>query len=391
MSSNLQSAAFTLHSSFSPLLPLYHTFLLDQFGVIHNGSEALHGAVACIEFMNKQQKKMAILSNTSSPSHVAKERLVKYGLREDLFVGGLVSSGEECAKYIRHHYCNSNDISSSDCSYSGGNNIKRQAKKALWFTWKESEKQNPMQFLSYCEDYDGQRSEAIIDIATSVDEADFILLHGSEVWRKCREIDSLSSSNEDDDVIVDLKFLYDEDYKVVDELLQESADKGLPMFCANPDSIVGLPNGVVGNMPGKIAIRYENKGGKVYHFGKPNPRHFHSCLENLGMEFGVNTKIHGVAHVGDSLHHDVVGANAAGIDSIFVLGGIHAKELGLCATGSDEHSGIVIVDRRDPEREEEGKSYMTKAELTAKLNVMFEEAGIKPTHVVPSLSLGANE
>ena len=106
------------------------------------------------------------------------------------------------------------------------------------------------------------------------------------------------------------------------------------------------------------------------------------------MEFDANSKIDGVAHVGDSLHHDVVGANAAGIDSIFVLGGIHAKELGLSATGCDEHSGIVIVDSKDPEREEEGKSYVTKDELIAKLNLMFDEAGVYPTHVVPSLSLG---
>jgi ribonucleotide monophosphatase NagD (HAD superfamily) len=42
-----------------------------------------------------------------------------------------------------------------------------------------------------------------------------------------------------------------------------------------------------------------------------------------------------VAHVGDSLEHDIVGANAAGIDSIFVIGGIHAKDLGLKPTASD--------------------------------------------------------
>ena len=33
--------------------------------------------------------------------------------------------------------------------------------------------------------------------------------------------------------------------------------------------------------------------------------------------------------VGDSLEHDVAGANAAGIASLFVGGGIHADELGL--------------------------------------------------------------
>ena len=33
--------------------------------------------------------------------------------------------------------------------------------------------------------------------------------------------------------------------------------------------------------------------------------------------------------VGDSLHHDIMGANAAGIRSAFITGGIHANELGL--------------------------------------------------------------
>lgn len=33
--------------------------------------------------------------------------------------------------------------------------------------------------------------------------------------------------------------------------------------------------------------------------------------------------------VGDSLHHDIKGANVAGIQSAFITGGIHATELGL--------------------------------------------------------------
>lgn len=37
--------------------------------------------------------------------------------------------------------------------------------------------------------------------------------------------------------------------------------------------------------------------------------------------------------VGDSLHHDIKGANAAGIQSAFTTGGIHATELGLDSFG----------------------------------------------------------
>ncbi|KAM7486626.1 hypothetical protein LguiA_002635 [Lonicera macranthoides] len=37
--------------------------------------------------------------------------------------------------------------------------------------------------------------------------------------------------------------------------------------------------------------------------------------------------------VGDSLHHDIKGANVAGIQSAFITGGIHANELGLSKFG----------------------------------------------------------
>lgn len=227
--SSISPPAFTLHTSFSPLLSLYDTFLLDQFGVIHNGSESLHGAQECIQTMLKKNKRMAILSNTSSPSHVAKQRLPKYGLSSDMFAGGLVSSGEECAKFVREE------------------RRRGKMKKALWLTWQESEQQNPMQFLSYCENgLDGtDDDDMVIDVAESVEEADFILLHGSEVWRKCRELTSTQSS---EDELVDLNFLYNKDFTVIDNLLEKSLQRSLPMVCANPDFIVGLPKGVVGNM-----------------------------------------------------------------------------------------------------------------------------------------------
>lgn len=40
-----------------------------------------------------------------------------------------------------------------------------------------------------------------------------------------------------------------------------------------------------------------------------------------------------VIAVGDSLHHDIKGANAAGIESVFVSCGIHATELGVDSFG----------------------------------------------------------
>lgn len=249
--------AFTLHTSFSPLIPLYHTFLLDQFGVIHNGSESLHGAVDCIESMvhPSQYKKLAILSNTSSPSHVALKRLKKYGLREDMFVGGLLSSGEECARYVRDTYCCRTALKEQQ-GQNDDDDDNNNSKKALWFTWEESEKQNPLEFIQHCESGDGNTTlngGRRIDVANSVQEADFILLHGSEVWRRCRELPTVANKDtqQTSNLIQSLNFMYEEDYSVIDSLLREASQRNLPMVCANPDLIVGLPGGVVANMPGE--------------------------------------------------------------------------------------------------------------------------------------------
>lgn len=62
--------------------------------------------------------------------------------------------------------------------------------------------------------------------------------------------------------------------------------------------------------------------------------------------------------VGDSLHHDIVGANKAGIDSVFVTGGIHADEL--------------LV-----------KDIGQSADLNALENFLKKGAG-QPTYVIPS-------
>ena len=147
-----------------------------------------------------------------------------------MFVGGLVSSGEECARYVRDKYCSS----SGSCA------------KALWFTWQENEKQSPLEFLHCCESENGQ-----IGIAESVSEANFILLHGSEVWRRARDINQQHGSNSFS--IQDLNFMYNQDFSIIDLLLEEASRRELPMICSNPDSVVTLKGGVVGNMPGRCS------------------------------------------------------------------------------------------------------------------------------------------
>jgi ribonucleotide monophosphatase NagD (HAD superfamily) len=270
----------------------YDAFILDQFGVLHNGVEALDGARELCEYLVYDQKKqLVILSNTSAPSDKALDKLEKLGFSKQLFVGA-VTSGEEAARYIRQKYAST------------------KTTKALMFTWDASDLKNPRltamprAFLEKC----GPN----VQVATSVEEADWILLHGSEVWHRGDNLEDVPLGTFIENGSTDL---------IVDPILHKCIKRNLPVVCANPDFVVQTPSGGTAYMPGKIAQRYKELGGDVLLFGKPQVEHFQACLRVLGLP------AERVAHVGDSLHHDIDGANRAGIPNVLVTSGIHMQEL----------------------------------------------------------------
>jgi HAD superfamily hydrolase (TIGR01459 family) len=95
----------------------------------------------------------------------------------------------------------------------------------------------------------------------------------------------------------------------------------LPMICANPDLVV-FRAGVRLLCAGALAEVYAANGGNVLAFGKPNPAIYRMALERLGVAPAK------VLAIGDSLHTDIAGAAHAGLDSVWVLGGIHCEEIG---------------------------------------------------------------
>ena len=117
---------------------------------------------------------------------------------------------------------------------------------------------------------------------------------------------------------------------------------------------------------GTIAQKYEELGGSCVYFGKPYKEHFEACIDQLGVPK------HRIAHVGDSLHHDVAGANGAGVSSIFVTGGIHHKELNEFV-GSENKSSAPLEIGDLPDE--------------SKLQLLFDKHGQTPTHIVPMLKV----
>jgi HAD superfamily hydrolase (TIGR01450 family) len=314
---NASSPSFEIHSSFSEIASQYDGFILDQFGVLHNGSNALDGAVEAVKELAQQGKKLIILSNSSSLSEATFAKLPKFGFQPGDFCGA-VTSGEEASHYIASTYAN---------------------KKALWITWACPKTPSPMDFLNMC---------GGVKVVDSVEEADFVLLHGAEVVRGPGE-DGVAKETSLGD------FPNTGDMSVVEPVLRSCLERKLPMVCANPDFIMVRPDGSIGSMPGKIAKLYEDLGGSCTSFGKPHVPHFEACLRALDLPK------ERVAHVGDSLYHDIAGANATGISSVLVVGGIHRQELGSPQLG--------------------------QLPTEAALEELFAKLGQKPNHVVPLLKM----
>lgn len=106
-------------------------------------------------------------------------------------------------------------------------------------------------------------------------------------------------------------------------LLAGAAVRKLPLICANPDLVV-IYDGRPMVCAGALAARYaELGGGAITYYGKPHGAVYETCIGLLG---GMARRR--ILAVGDSLHTDIAGARAAGVDALLVTGGIHRTALG---------------------------------------------------------------
>jgi HAD superfamily hydrolase (TIGR01459 family) len=119
--------------------------------------------------------------------------------------------------------------------------------------------------------------------------------------------------------------LFDDTCEAVEDyrpMLESLAARGLPMVCANPDIVVERGGELV-YCAGALAELYQELGGEAILAGKPFKPIYDAALRAFD---GVDRSR--VLAVGDALATDVRGAENAGLDAIFVTGGIHAGELG---------------------------------------------------------------
>jgi HAD superfamily hydrolase (TIGR01459 family) len=253
----------------SALLGDYDHFILDLWGVVHDGATPYPGAVDCLRRMREAGKAVLMLSNAPRRAETVIERMDEMGIDRGLY-DQVVSSGE-----LAHWALKKRD----DPWHA------RLGRKCLHV--------GPARDDGIVEGLD-------IEMVSAPEEAEFVLITGP--WRD-------DERREDYDRVLDL-----------------CAGHGLAMVCANPDLEVirGEKRFVCA---GTLAAHYETLGGDVYYHGKPHAPAYEACLKL----FGAGAEVDGrrVLGVGDTLRTDVAGAEAAGLDSVLVTSGIHAEELGV--------------------------------------------------------------
>ncbi len=197
----------------------YDLFLLDQWGVLHNGETLHDGARAAMQALRGAGKHIVLISNSSKRTDVSVANLERMGIERALY-DTVITSGEIAWQAMK----------AGDDPY-----FENLGRRCIMSTWGGDNS-----FL------DGQDLEEV----DSVDDAEFVLLSGTS----------------------------GADASIYDEMLQAAAARNLPMVCLNRDMVSVDPTGRLIECSGTVAQRYERFGGKVRYYGKPGRDIYEACL-----------------------------------------------------------------------------------------------------------------
>jgi len=248
----------------SSLLERFDGFIVDQWGVLHDGVTSYPGAIDCLRRLRASGKHVVVLSNSGKREEENVRQMQRLGFDASLF-DRFIGAGEDARAAIAARESAFHRTLGTRC-------------------------------FPFTRDGDVSLLEGLgLEIVGSVEAADFLAVIGIDSpQRNCVDYESE---------------------------LQAGIERGLALVCANPDIVRVSPQGTL-EAPGVLAQRYEALGGRVFYHGKPYPAIYRSCLNAMPQ-----CAAERVVTVGDSMEHDVLGARRAGLASVFVAGGIHAEVL----------------------------------------------------------------
>ncbi len=244
------------------LMDSYDAFIMDQWGVLHNGLHPYDGVIDTLNHLKQRKKQVVILSNSAKRSSDNVERLKKLGIKPGLYKE-VVTAGEVTWQGLKEQ---------KDAPFKGLGTkcflISRPDDKSL------------------LEGLD-------LELVSNIDDAQFILI---------TSFDPQTGTIE-----------------ALEPALKKAVGKRIPAICANPDlvTVYGHERAIG---PGAVAKRYQELGGAAHYIGKPHKTIFRY---SLGLFDGVIPSR--VLVIGDSIQHDIAGGASADLDTAFVTMGIHAN------------------------------------------------------------------
>ncbi|QDV42970.1 Phosphoglycolate phosphatase [Stieleria neptunia] len=262
------------------VLAEFDVAVLDQWGVLHDGTTPYSHAIEAIGMLADHGKEMIVVSNSGKRSELNRARMQRIGLPMDR-IGEVVTSGEALWDDIRN----------------GRLTVHGTVPKTLFpicATFRDA-----IDWGAGCER---------IELRDTFDESvDAILLMG------------LSDEAREDD--------YD---GVFDKALAD----GIPVICSNPDKSSPRAGGLVIS-PGHLADRFCTMGGEVLWYGKP-----HAAIYNAVQRAFPDVRPDRFLMVGDSLEHDIGGAQNIGFASALVRSGVHRNDFAK-ARGNRERRKVI--------------------------------------------------
>jgi HAD superfamily hydrolase (TIGR01459 family) len=212
---------FTLYPNMSSLIDHYDAWIVDLWGVIHDGQTLYPGVLECLTKIKEHNKSILFLSNAPRRAVRAKKVLDKLGIPKNLYLD-IITSGEVTFDYINSR------------NHAFGKN-----------------------FVIIGPDKDDDLLDGLSDYQRITDfkNADFVIVTG-----------------------------FDEDNSTIEDVMPEinaSFQYKLPMICANPDFEVVRQTGERALCAGVIAHHYQAMGGEVLFFGKPYKSVYEKCFTLL--------------------------------------------------------------------------------------------------------------
>ena len=251
----------------APLADRYDGYVLDLWGVVHNGKQVYPGVAEALGELKARGKRVVFLTNAPRRAWFIGTKLDRMGLDRALY-DGIMSSGEIAWMMLK------------DRKHPFFAPLGRRAVHI-----------GPDRDLSVIE-------EDVAELVADPAEADFLLNTGPDPDRGSMD---------------------PEPYRPA---LEAAAAHGLPMVCVNPDRhvMVGADRLICA---GALADIYLNMGGRVFEVGKPDPAVYDPVMAMLGMADRSR-----VLAIGDTPHTDLAGAQAAGLDALWAMTGLAAHAHG---------------------------------------------------------------